>query len=116
MDLNIFAKKRTTKEGKIFYTYLTTLTKNNGEKVTMQVKFRDECGRPDAGKCPRVIRVKKKDCNYTEKDIDVEEYDERTGEITGEKNIIQRILWVSLWEDVGEYLDNSMDGFAGFNE
>ena len=35
MELAIFAKKRTGKDGKGFYSYLSTLTKKTGEKLLL---------------------------------------------------------------------------------
>ena len=56
MELTVFAKKRTTTEGKRFYTYLTQLTrKEDGEHVSVQVKF------------PEGLAPKADDCRYIHK-------------------------------------------------
>ena len=61
MQVTIFAKKRNTKEGKVFYTYLTKLTKKDGTEVTASVKFRDECGSPKPDHCPCNNLLEKED-------------------------------------------------------
>lgn len=105
MLLNIFAKKRTTEEGKAFYSYLTTLTKTNGDQETVQVKFREDCGQPKGQECPRVIEVKRENANLVKKNITKQE------EGGTEKEIESRTLWVSAWEDKGEYVDHSLDDY-----
>ena len=45
LELTIFAKKRTSKDGKkTFFTYFTTMP---GRDKANKVKFREECGAPD---------------------------------------------------------------------
>lgn len=107
MELTIFAKKRTSKEGKSFYTYLTKLTEKTGEEVTVQVKFREDCGQPKGEKCPCNIVCDKSDLNYTEKINKYIDEDSQT-----EKEATSRILWVSNWSEGSEYVDTSMDRFA----
>lgn len=103
MEITIFAKKRTTRDGKTFYTYLGTLTnKSTGENFPVQVKFRQSAGTlPDPHTCPRVIRVEKEDANLSTKKYEVD------GETRERKE-----LWVSLYEDVGAWVDHSLDDFA----
>lgn len=49
LELTIFAKKRTSKDGKkTFLTYFTTMP---GRDKANKVKFREECGAPD---CPAI--------------------------------------------------------------
>lgn len=106
MKLVIFAKNRTTKDGKKnFYSYFTKLTRKDGEEITTSVKFREECGAPDGKKCPMNIIVNKSDCNFVEKGITYTDDDGLT------KDGIDRTLWISNWS-VGEpYVDESLDGF-----
>ena len=107
MELAIFAKKRTTKEGKAFYTYLTQLVrKSTGEILTSQVKFREDCGSPKSEKCPCYINVEKGNANFVEKKESIETENGETKEITS------RTVWVSAWSYGREYVDNSMDDFA----
>ena len=104
MEKTIFGKKRTTKEGKPFTTYITKMTRKDGEEITVQVKFREECGVPKTLPCNIVFD--KKDANYSEK---IEKYvDEKTQE---EKETVRRILWIQNWEEGSEYVDTSMDDF-----
>ena len=98
----IFAKKKTTKEGKIFHTYLTTLKKKTGEEIIAQVKFRDICGSPEPEKCPMNIVFPRSKANMT-----VREYTrEDTREICE-----QYVMWVSEWAEGKPYRDTSMDEF-----
>ena len=101
MEITIFAKKRQSNDGRTFYTYLTNLVKKStGESVTVQVKFRQDCGNPDPHACPCNIEVDKSKCNYREKTI------EQDG-----KTIVSRVMWVSEWENGSEYVDDSMNDF-----
>lgn len=104
MLLNIFAKKRTTSEGKAFYSYLTTLTRKDGEQETVQVKFREGCGQPNGQDCPRVIEVNKEDANLVKRMVQVE----KNGQT---EEVESRTLWVSGWTDKGEYVDHSLDDY-----
>lgn len=102
MRVTVFAKKRTTAEGKIFYTFIGRLIKKStGEVVTVQLKFREECGSPKHELCPRVIEFEKKDSNYTETQIPRDD-----GSV-----ILSRVVWISKWKDIGAYVDKSMDDF-----
>ena len=104
MLLNIFAKKRTTDDGKPFYSYLTTLTKKDGNQETVQVKFREDCGQPKGQDCPRVIEVKKGDANLVKRKVMVVRGD-------ADEEVESRTLWVSGWVDKGEYVDHSLDDY-----
>ena len=63
MKVLVFAKKRQTKDGKNFTSYVSKLTKKNGEEITAGVKFREECGAPKAEECPWYIKINKTDAN-----------------------------------------------------
>lgn len=104
MLLNVFAKKRMGKDGKVFYNFLSTLTKKNGEQETVQLKFREDAGIPNASKCPMTIEVEKSKANLTKKMVTVE----KNGE---EKEIEQRTLWISEYEYKGDYVDTSLDEY-----
>lgn len=106
MKLTIFAKKRTTKDGRPFYNYLTTLTKKDGEEVTMQVKFRDDCGQPKGENCPMNIVVEKTSCNYSEK---IRTYEDKDG---NKEKTIDKVLWINAWTEGEPYVDTSMDEFV----
>lgn len=107
MQIAIFSKKRSTKDGKkTFYTYFTKLTKKDGEEITTSVKFREECGEPDGKSCPMNIVVDKGACNFVEKGIT---YKDAEG---NEKDGIDRTLWVSSWKEGEPYEDKSMDSFV----
>ena len=103
MQLTIFAKKRTTKEGKSFNTYFTKMKKKDGEEVTTEVKFREECGAPQ--ECPCNIVVEKEDANFSEKAV---KYTDKDGV---EQDAVRKQLWVSKWTQGEEYVDHSLDDF-----
>lgn len=102
MEIAIFSKKRTGRDGKTFYNYLSTLTRKDGTKQSVQVKFREACGNPKADACPMNIKVSKKNCNLSTRDF--------VREDTGDCGRAYT-LWVSDWEIGSPYVDTSMDEF-----
>ncbi len=102
MNVVIFAKKRTTKEGKKFYNYIGTLKKKDGSEDTVAVKFREECGAPDPKSCPCNILVNKGDANISSRDFTRED----TGEV-----IVIKTLWVNAWKQGAPYVDHSLDDY-----
>lgn len=104
MQIAIFAKKRTTREGKTFYQFLTTLEKKDGTTETMRVAFRDVDGNaiPKPESCPRNIIVERENAN-----IATSKYtDNETGEVKARKT-----LWVTHWEAGEAYVDHSLDEY-----
>lgn len=101
MKINVFGKKRTTADGRNFYTYLSTLKKKDGTEVTCEVKFREECGNPK--KLPCTIEFSKNDANYSEKESIYKD-----GDV--EKTTLRKTLWVSNYTE-SEYIDTSMNDF-----
>lgn len=101
MEISIFAKKRQTKEGKTFYTYLTTLTNRDGVSVSAQVKFRESCAQPKPESCPRNIVFDKRDGN-----LSVREFTNEKGE-----TVVSRTLWISAWDEGSPYEDHSLDDY-----
>lgn len=101
--ITIFAKKRTTKDGKkSFYTYITRLIKKDGSHVVVSVNFPED-NKPDALECPMNIDVPKGMMNLSTKTIT----DETTGAV-----IESRTLWVKEWTKSKEvYVDTSLDEF-----
>ena len=64
MKILIYAKKRTTSEGKTFYSYLTKLHNNvTNEEITAAVKFA-ECDAPKPDNCPCFIEFEKGRSGY----------------------------------------------------
>ena len=102
MEISIYAKKRSTKEGKAFFSYITRLTKKDGTEVSAAVKFRDTCTAPRPEDCPCNIIVEKDSCNFSSKTI--------TLESTGER-IASSTLWVSAYAKGSPFVDHSMDEF-----
>lgn len=107
MKLLIFGKKRTSKEGRDFVTYLTKLTKKDGEEITASVKFTEEAGAPKLDECPCYIDVEKSAANLSTKTREV--VDEESGEI---HHINNQTLWIKKWEmNPEKYVDTSLDDF-----
>lgn len=106
MLITIYAKKRTTREGKSFYSFLTKLVKKGtGETITAQVKFRESCGTPDGKLCPCNLEINKKTANFASKEMT----DNDTGLI-----FTSNTLWVSDWQySEIPFADTSMDDFEG---
>lgn len=106
MKLAIFAKKKTTKDGRAFYAYVSKLQKKDGTEVTAGVKFREECGSPKAEECPCYILVDKNNANLSTRNM---EYITEDGEV---KEYESKTLWVNAWEKSPEkYVDTSLDDF-----
>ena len=87
------------------------MTKKDGTKLGVSIKFRQECGQPDLKDCPCVVEIAKDKANLEIRQIKDQEtgeyvYDETTGEIKE-----GRTLWVSDWKMIGPYVDNSLDDF-----
>lgn len=102
MTINVFAKKRTTKDGsKSFYTYITKLVKKDGSTITASVKFPED-NTPKADEFPLTITFDKADANMSSKAIENEE----TGEVIGESHN----LWLKKYTK-SEYIDTSLDDF-----
>ena len=103
MEITIFSKKRTTRDGKkTFYSYLTTLVRKDGSPCTCSVKFAAPAEGPDPLDCPINIRVTKDDCNMA-----VENYtDEKSGEVRESYK-----LWIKHYSEGSPYVDHSMDDF-----
>lgn len=101
MKLTIFAKRRTTKEGKPFYTYLTTLKKKTGEKEVVAVKFTEEFT-PNPKDCPMNIEVDKGNANLSNTKVTSEDG----------REIISKTLWVKGYELSKEvFKDTSLDEY-----
>lgn len=104
MEITIFAKKRTNKEGKTFYNFLSTLNRKDGTTETVRVAFRDtgDNTAPKPDSCPRNIIIDKQACNMASRRYT----DPNTGEIKESKT-----LWVTGWQPGSEYIDHSMDDY-----
>lgn len=101
MEITLFAKRRTSKEGKVFFQYLTTLVKKDGNTETMRVCFRNvDAPKPET--CPRNVVVNHDDCNIATRSF--------TDASTGEKKTA-KTLWVAAWENGSEYVDHSLDEY-----
>lgn len=102
MEITIYAKKRTTTEGKTFFSYLSTLTRKDGTKQTVAVKFRDEAGNPKPEKCPMNIKFSTGAANLSTREYVRED----TGGVG-----TSYTLWVSAWEQGAPFVDHSLDDF-----
>lgn len=104
-EITIFAKKAQTADGRVFYKYLTRLTRKDGGEDVVEVKFTESAGAPLSNSCPCNILVDKNNVNMTNRDF----VDNKTGEIR-----IAKRMWVSDWEVGSEYIDHSMDEYEDF--
>lgn len=102
MEITIYSKKRTNRDGKAFYSYITTLTRKDGSTQTVGVKFRDECGHPKPENCPMNIRVDKENANISKSTY--------TREDTGE-TAVSYTMWIAAWESGTPWVDKSLDEF-----
>lgn len=102
MEISIFAKKRRTKDGREFFSYLSTLRKKDGDTIPVSVKFNKEIQPPKPEKCPCNIIVDKDNCNLSSKKY----FREETGEV-----LETHTLWVSQYAAGSEFIDHSMDDF-----
>lgn len=101
MEITIFAKKRTSSDGRSFYSYLATLPRKDGTDQTMTVRFREECGSPDPKSCPMNIKVDRDDANVSKRSYTNANGDQSVG----------YTLWVSAWAEGAPYVDLSLDEF-----
>ena len=101
--ITIFAKKRTTKDGKkTFYSFITKLTKKDGNEVVATVKFPED-NAPDVESCPCNIDVERDAMNLSSKTIT----DDATGKVIDSKT-----LWVKKWNmSATPYVDTSLDDY-----
>lgn len=103
MEITIFAKKRTTADGrKTFFSYLTTLTRKDGTPCTCSVKFTAPAEAPDPLDCPCNIIVEKSACNMSTEDYT----DAKSGEVRKSHK-----LWIREYRSGSPYVDHSMDEF-----
>lgn len=102
MELTIYGKTRTTADGKAFTSYISTLTKNTGEELTVSVKFRESAGLPPKKEdCPCNIIVEKSDCNLARRN-----YTDKNG-----NPATSYTLWVTKFENGAPFVDHSLDDF-----
>ena len=110
MEITLFAKKRTTKEGKIFFNYLSTLTDKSGNSKLCTVKFRDGVNPPKPENCPANIVVEKENCNLSSRKMTRNVTDPDTGEVVS-KDFVTYTLWISGFTAGKPYVDHSMDDY-----
>lgn len=111
MKINVFGKQLMSRDGRSFTTYFTRLTKvSTGEKVSFNVKFRQDCGAPDYKQLPCVIDIPKEKSNMVESFI----YDEAGIPVVDDNGEpkLSRTLWVTEWAMVGPYIDHSLDDYG----
>lgn len=102
MIITVFAKRRQTNEGKVFFNYLSTLHNKNGESIPVQLKFRESAGSPRPEECPCNIVVNKEDANLTTREY----IDDSTAETR-----VARTVWITKWKMGEQYVDHSLDDF-----
>lgn len=107
MEITLFAKKRLTRDGKPFYSFLSTLKKKDGSDLVCTVKFNNDT-KPVPEQCPMNIVVEKSDANLSTKKFTRQVTDPETGEISTEQGQ-SYTLWVSRWQPGAPYVDHSLD-------
>lgn len=101
MQITIYAKKRQSKDGRNFYTYLTTLPKKDGTEETIGVKFTDEAGAPRPENCPMNLVIDRSNANVGKRN-----YTNEDGEIC-----VSKTMWVKKWMQGDPYVDTSLDEY-----
>lgn len=101
MQTTVFAKQRTDKNSRKFYTYLAQLDNpRTGERLTVAVKF-PEGKEPKPVGCPMNIVFNKDAANLSHR-----RYEKDNGEVG-----VSHTLWVSDWKEGEPYVDHSLDDF-----
>ena len=100
-EITIFAKKRTSTDGRSFYTYISRIPTKTGEEKVVSVAFTDDAGKPDPSKCPMNIEFDKSDANMSKKKV--------VSEDGSEAEFFT--LWLSKWNEGTAYEDHSLDEF-----
>lgn len=105
MQLTIFSKPRTTREGKRFNSYLSRIeNKRTAESKTVAVQFTTGCDAPAS--CPCNIIVEKADVSLSEKIFLFH------NPVTGEdEERLSSKLYIRKWRPGEEYIDHSMDDY-----
>lgn len=104
MKITLFAKKRTTREGKPFSVYVSKLQKKDGTEQYVTVKYSGDDPAKDfrADLCPLIIDVDRASANLSRKkhtDDEGNEYESFT-------------LWVKDYTlSTEKYVDHSLDDF-----
>ena len=102
MKINLFGKKRTTRDGKkTFITYFSTLTKKDGTEMKVNVKLREDAGQPV--NLPCVIEFEKQDANLSD-----ETYEKEVDGVKVKES--KKVLWINKFLE-HEYIDKSLDDF-----
>lgn len=102
MEITVFEKGITTKDGKHYNLYVSNLPKKDGTTVYSVVRFKDgKCKPPET--FPSIIEVDHSDANLSEKKT----INAETGEV-----FTNHTLWVNSWSDSGKkFRDTSLDDF-----
>lgn len=104
MKVTLFRKQGTTKDGRKFNIFVSTLDRKDGTKQYVTVKYsgEDENKQFNANKCPYIIEVDKHNAN-----LQTKHWTDRNGEIRDDF-----VLWVKDYKVSDEvYVDHSLDDF-----
>ena len=100
-EIAIFAKKRKSKDGRSFYSYITTLPRKDGTQQTMSVKFKTE-DKPKPEQCPMNVKFDQDFANIARQTYIREDTGEPAESYT---------LWLNEWQPGEKYVDHSFDEF-----
>lgn len=102
MKVAVFAKKKQTKDGRPFTSYVGKLKKKDGSELYVEIKFREECGAPKPEQLPAYIEFDKPEGNLSTRAYTTQEGDEG----------VSFRLWLSGWRFSDEkFEDHSLDEF-----
>ena len=108
MEITLFAKRCTSRDGRAFVAYKTSLpNRKTGSAITATVKFRRDCPPPSPERCPCNIVVDTSDRSHMDANLARGEYTRPdTGEI-----ISTYTRWVNRYTDGSKYEDHSVDDY-----
>ena len=107
MEITLYSKRRQTKEGKVFYNFLTTLTRKDGSSFVATVRFKEDAIQPKPENCPMNIQFDKADGNLSSRKY-TREITDSNGEISTEEGQ-SYTLWISKWVPGSVFEDHSLD-------
>lgn len=104
MKVTLFRKQGTTKDGRKFNIYVSTLTRKDGSKQYVTVKYSggDDRKEFNPNKCPYIIDIPRDAAN-----LQIKHWVDRNGETREDYT-----LWVKDYVETSEkYVDHSLDDF-----
>ena len=101
MEITIYTKKKTTREGRPYHVFLSTLPRKDGTEVIVEVKFRRDVQPPKPEDCPMNIEIDRAVASVSKRP-----YTAKDG-----TQAVAYTMWVGEWTRGSEYVDTSLDEF-----